>query len=201
MEKIIVVSGSHRAHSESDRVARYISTRVQVQGAESEVISLSGNPLPLWDEGVWEGTDKWKAAFGPLAAKMNAATGFIIVSPEWAGMVPPGLKNFLLLCGNEQVAHKPAMIVAVSSGIGGSYPVAELRSSSYKNNRIVYIPDHIIVRSVGEMLKGETAANHHDESLRKRIDYSVVMLLKYATALTGVRSSGLADYKSYPFGM
>lgn len=201
MEKIIVISGSHRANSESDRVAAFISGRIKAQGAESEVISLSGNPLPLWDEGVWEGSEKWKTAFGPIATKMNGATGFVVVSPEWAGMVPPGLKNFLLLCGNEQVAHKPAMIVTVSSGIGGSYPVAELRSSSYKNNRIVYIPDHIIVRSVGEMLKGETPANHHDESLRKRIDYSVAILLKYATALTGVRGSGLADYKSYPFGM
>lgn len=201
MENIIVISGSHRASSESDRVASYVNARVKAQGATSEVVSLSGNPLPLWDEGVWEGSEKWKAAFGPIAAKLNAASGLVIVSPEWAGMVPPGLKNFLLLCGNEQVAHKPALIVTVSSGIGGSYPVSELRSSSYKNNRIVYIPDHVIVRSVGEMLKGETAANHHDEGLRKRIDYSVAMLLQYATAMTAVRTSPLVDYKSYPFGM
>ena len=201
MEKIIVVSGSHRANSESDRVAQFINNRIKALGAHSEVISLSGNPLPLWDEGVWGGTDEWKAAFGPLAAKLSEATGLVIVTPEWAGMVPPGLKNFLLLCGNEQVAHKPAMIVAVSSGIGGSYPVAELRSSSYKNNRILYIPDHVIVRNVNEMLKGDAPNGHHDESLRARIDYSSKMLLSYAAALSAVRTNEVVDYKSYPFGM
>lgn len=201
MNKIVVVSGSHRANSESDRVASFIAGRIKVLGAESEVISLSGNPLPLWDEGVWGGTEEWKSAFGPYAATLATATGLVIVSPEWAGMVPPGLKNFLLLCGNEQVAHKPAMIVAVSSGIGGSYPVAELRSSSYKNNRILYIPDHVIVRNVNEMLKGDTPNGHHDESLRARIDYSCKILLNYASALGAVRNSETVDYKSYPFGM
>ena len=49
-----------------------------------------------------------------------------VVSPEWNGMVPSMLTNFFLLCSNNELAHKPGLLVGVSSGTGGSYPVAEL---------------------------------------------------------------------------
>ncbi len=79
--------------------------------------------------------------------------------------------------------------------------MAELRSSSYKNNRIVYIPDHVIVRNVEEMLTGDEPANERDEGMRKRMRYSLQVLLEYSTALKGVRESGVINVKDYPFGM
>src|SRR5690606_27158588 len=105
------------------------------------LISLSGNPLPLWDESMWDKDPKWDLSWGPIRKKLQNSDGIIIVSPEWAGMAPPGLKNFLLFCGNQDVGHKPALIVTVSSSMGGAYPNSELRMSGYKNNRICYIPD------------------------------------------------------------
>ena len=50
------------------------------------------------------------------------------------------LLNIFLLCGNGEFSHKPGLIVSVSSGNGGAYPIAELRSSSYKNTHIMWIP-------------------------------------------------------------
>ena len=66
-------------------------------------------------------------------------------------MAPAGLKNFFLLAGST-LAHKPAMIVGVSSGRGGRYPIAELRSSSYKNTKVVYVPDHLYIDKCEDML-------------------------------------------------
>jgi hypothetical protein len=116
-------------------------------------------------------------------------------------MVPAGLKNFFLLCDRQVLAHKPALIVSVSAGLGGSYPVAELRMSSYKNTRLCYVPDHVIVRNVSQVLHGETPADEHDAALRKRIEYNARLLLEYAQALQTVRRSGLIDLDTYPFGM
>ena len=116
-------------------------------------------------------------------------------------MVPPGLKNFFLLCGADVLAHKPGLIVTVSAGLGGSYPVNELRTSSYKNTRLCYIPDHVIVRNVGQVLKGEQPADEHDDALRNRITYSLRVLLEYAKALKLVRDSGVVDLKTFPYGM
>jgi NAD(P)H-dependent FMN reductase len=199
--KITVISGSHRENSQSERIARYIASDLSKQGAEASVLSLAKNPLPLWDEGVWGGEPKWEAVWGPISETLKKSDGFVVVSPEWSGMVPAGLKNFFLLCGSREVGHKPAMIVSVSSGIGGSYPVAELRQSSYKNTRIVYIPDHVIVRNAEAMLVGESPADDHDAELRKRVHYSLGLLLEYAKALTLVRESGKVNLKDFPYGM
>ena len=139
--------------------------------------------------------------WGPISKHLAQAQAFVVVSPEWSGMVPAGLKNLFLLCDNDELAHKPALIVAVSASSGGAYPINELRTSSYKNTRICYIPEHIIVRNVESLLQGDTAASPHDESLRKRIDYSLKLLLQYSKALAGIRESGVLDHKSFPFGM
>jgi len=56
-------------------------------------------------------------------------------------MAPAGLKNFFLYAGNTALAHKPAYLVGISASRGGSYPIAELRMSSYKNSYLCYIPN------------------------------------------------------------
>ncbi len=199
--KITIISGSHRENSQSDKVANYLASDLASLKVEAGVVSLAKNPLPLWDEGVWGDDPKWEAAWSPISKTLQQSDGFVIVSPEWSGMVPAGLKNFLLLCDSSELGHKPALIVAVSSGIGGSYPVAELRMSSYKNTRLVYVPDHVIVREAEGMLNGTTAANDRDTELRKRIHYSLEMLIEYAKAFQHVRSSGKINLKEFPYGM
>jgi hypothetical protein len=59
----------------------------------------------------------------------------------------------------------------------------------------------VIVRNFGQVLKGGQPADEHDVALRKRIEYSVRILVKYSKALQIVRSSGAIDHKSFPFGM
>lgn len=200
--KIAIISGSHRKNSQSERIGKYIEKATTPNGIKTTYfLSLAANPLPLWDEGVWAGDPKWKEVWSPISSELKSSDGFVIISPEWGGMVPAGLKNFFLLCGGGELAHKPGLIVSISSGIGGSYPIAELRTSSYKNTRICYIPDHIIVRNAEHMLQDGAPSDEHDQSLRARVDYSLKVLAKYSEGLKLVRESGLIDYKSFPFGM
>jgi NAD(P)H-dependent FMN reductase len=200
--KIAIVAGSHRREAESDRVARYLEQQLQRLGiSDTYLLSLSGNPLPLWDEDVWSGGERWQSLWGPIAEELKNSDALVVVSPEWSGMVPPGLKNFFLLCGADVLAHKPGLIVTVSASAGGSYPVTELRTSSYKNTRLCYVPDHVIVRNVGQMLQGDQAAGERDAALRGRIDYSLRVLVEYAKALRQVRQSGVIDLEMFPYGM
>jgi hypothetical protein len=104
--------------------------------------------------------------------------------------------------GKGELAHKPALICTVSSGDGGAYPVAELRMSSYKNNRICYIPEHIIVRNVEAVLNAEGENNPDaDEYFRERIPYALRILNAYATALKPVRESGVTRDDRFKNGM
>ena len=119
-------------------------------------------------------------------------------------MVPAGLKNFFLVfTGGGELAHKPALIVTVSVSDGGSFPVAELRMSSYKNNRICFIPEHLIIRFVDTVFNEDPAENKDSaqEYFEERLDYCLGLLREYARALGGVRASGAASLEKYTSGM
>ncbi len=204
--KIGIICGSHRESSQSEKVARWIERALLDEGHcdETWLYSLANNPLPLWDEGIWEGDPDWKARLAPLSEELNSCDGFVVVSPEWHGMAPAGLKNFFLVfTGGGEVAHKPALIVTVSVADGGSYPVAELRMSSYKNNRICFLPEHLIIRYVDTVFNEDPAENKDSaqEYFEARLTYCMRLLKEYALAFRGIRASGAASLESYTSGM
>jgi len=203
--KITIISGSHRTPSNSHKVAEYVKkTLVEERLADAaEIVSLGDNPLPLWDEGLWSGDEKWKTLLDPIRRTMRESDGFVVVSPEWHGQVPSGLKNLFLLLDQKDVGHKPALIVTVSAGQGGAYPVAELRMSSYKNNRLCYLPEHVIVRGADKVLNDDPADNDEksDAFYRRRIPWALGILSQYAVALEQVRKSGATDTDEFRNGM
>jgi NAD(P)H-dependent FMN reductase len=203
--KISIISGSHRQASQSEKVARFIQGTLESQKLcdSTWLFTLAGNPLPLWDESIWEGNPDWHRQLGPISDQLASSDGFVVVAPEWHGQVPAGLKNFFLMWSKGEVAHKPALIVTVSSADGGAYPVAELRMSSYKNNRICYLPEHVIVRNVEQVLNDDPAQNNPDADgyFRERMRYALGILVEYAKALGQVRASGATDLSKFKNGM
>jgi NAD(P)H-dependent FMN reductase len=203
--KISIISGSHRQASQSEKVARFIQGMLDSQKLcdSTWLFTLAGNPLPLWDESIWEDNPDWQRQLGPISEQLASSDGFVVVAPEWHGQVPAGLKNFFLMWSKGEVAHKPALIVTVSSADGGAYPVAELRMSSYKNNRICYLPEHVIVRNVERVLNQDPALNNPDADgyFRERIRYALGILVEYARALSQVRASGATDLSKFKNGM
>lgn len=198
-----IISGSHRHNSQSEKVANYVQTALAEQDVDASIFSLAGNPLPLWDESIWEGNPEWKERLQPLSTQLAASDGFVVITPEWHGQVPAGLKNFFLLWGNGELAHKPALIIAVSSSAGGAYPIAELRMSSYKNNRICYLPEHIIIRQVTSVLNTDASTNDPtaDRYYRDRIKWALGILERYAQALAPVRAAGGLFNEEFRNGM
>ncbi|MBT4446137.1 NAD(P)H-dependent oxidoreductase [archaeon] len=200
-----IIIGSHRSASESTKVGKYIAAELKKLDSKSSstIIDLRDNPLPLWDESKWDPKGNLTKLWKPYSTKLKSCDAFVVISPEWAGMVPAGLKNFFLYCGNTEVGHKPAMIVTVSSGRGGHYPNAELRMSSYKNNHICYVPDHVVVSGVKDVLNDDKLdeENKGDFYIKQRIEYSLKMLGVYADAFVKIRKSEVIDYEKYPYGM
>lgn len=198
--KIEIIIGSHRANSQSDKVGHWVSSALGKEGVETGLISLSGNPIPLWSEGVFSGDDNWKAIWQPVSSRLKAADGFVFITPEWGGMVPPGLKNFLLLCSPHEVGHKPALIVSISAGEGGAYPVAELRSTGYKNNRILFIPEHVIIRRVEQFTASNASPDTNSDVIAERLVYGLKVVKAYAEAAQQIRASGILNFKKFPYG-
>lgn len=151
---IVVLAGSSQGDSQSLKVARYLRQRLTVLNLcdASDLIDLATCRLPLWPEKDHD--EVWRTQQSILAN----ATALIVISPEWNSMACPALKNFFLYAGINELGHKPALLVGVSAGLGGAYPIAELRASSYKNCRITYLPEQLIIRQVESMLNGQEPA-------------------------------------------
>lgn len=198
MLNIALVAGSSRNNSQSGKVARAMRQRLIELGHTSQesssVIDLGLAPLPLWPA---EDTGPWNLYRQQLAA----ADALVIIAPEWNGMACPAIKNFFIYASKAELAHKPGLLVGVSSGIGGAYPIAELRASSYKNCRLCYLPEHLIVRQVEKVLNGPQAADEADERIRGRIDYALDVLVRYGHALQPVREAISFDNPAFANGM
>ncbi|WP_460410720.1 MULTISPECIES: NADPH-dependent FMN reductase [unclassified Pseudomonas] len=182
---IVLLSGSNRFNSQSIKVAHYLRERLEALELcdSSELIDLASSPLPLWPE---EDTQK---AWSVQQSTLKKATALIVISPEWNGMACPALKNFFLYAGSSELGHKPALLVGVSAGLGGAYPITELRASSYKNSRILYLPEQLIIRNVESMFNSECPSDENDMRIRARADWVLHVLCQYNDALRTMRTA------------
>jgi NAD(P)H-dependent FMN reductase len=204
--KIGIICGSHRNTSQSGKISRHIEQELLSKNIcqETWLYDLADNPLPLWDEGIWSGDPQWQERLAPLSAQLKSCDGFVVVSPEWHGMAPAGLKNFFLMwTGGGELAHKPGLIVTVSTADGGSYPIAELRMSSYKNSRICYLPEHLIIRYVDTVFNEDPKDNKAETQayFEGRLGYCLEMLKEYSLAFQNIRASGKTSMETYTSGM
>lgn len=180
---VVLIAGSSQLDSQSAKVAHYLAGRLESLALcdRAQVIDLGVTPLPLWPAAASE--DHW-----PLQRELlRGADALVVIAPEWHGMACPALKNFFLYAGLQELGHKPALPVGVSAGLGGAYPLTELRASSYKNSRIAYLPEQLVVRQVECVFNDGAPWDEEDRRLRERADWALRMLCEYADALREVR--------------
>lgn len=199
-----IIVGSHRKDSQSAKVGRFLTAALERRsGVTAWTLDLGKTPLPMWDEELWNEGEQW-ASLGALKAQLNDSEAFVVIAPEWHGMTPAALKNFFLLwpAGNE-LSHKPALPCAVSAGDGGAYVIAELRMSSYKNNRLCWLPENLIARQVKGICNEDETLN--DGSLQSRFsersEYAIDLLIAYAKALRDIRATGIIDHETFMNGV
>jgi len=196
--KITIVSGSQREHSQSLSVARYLESLSAEEFDECSILDLHQINLPLWNEGVWQHTEEWQQ-WTPIAGTLKSSDAVVLITPEWHGMATPALKNFLLLTTDEELAHKPVLLVSVSASINGVYPISELRMTGNKNNHACFLPDHLIFRNVEELLTSDHQCS--DQSMHERSQYTMKLLASYARALAPVHRDMVSAGKVYRYGM
>ena len=203
--KISIISGSHRNPSQSEKIARYVESLLKNDFVDVDpfLYLLADNPLPLWDQSIWESDEQWIERLAPLKEQFSNSDAFVIVTPEWHGQVPPGLKNLFILFSRFEFGHKPAFIISLSSADGGSYPIAELRMSSYKNNRLCYIPEHLVIRNVEKVFN--ESSNDNDETTdsyyKERLHWALKILQGYGKALKTMRDETEIHNDKFSNGM
>ena len=198
--KISIISASHRINSQSNKICRFLKNDLLNLNSNLDVftLDLAESKLPLWSPDKKDGKGIWGDSWNSISKNLDSSDGFILIVPEYGGMATPAAKNIFLLCGNGEFSHKPGLIVSVSSGNGGAYPIAELRSSSYKNTHIMWIPENIIIRNVEEFNPDSHGKNIPDW-LDDRIDYVLNLLIAYASNMKPLRT--IINRKDFGNGM
>jgi NAD(P)H-dependent FMN reductase len=207
MSHIVLVSGSHRPTGNTPRIAREVEKELKGRGHSAFLIDLSQTVLPLWDEGLWGVKpldEKWARLWQPLADQLARADGLVVMSPEYHGVVPSALRNLMLMFGNGAlVAHKPALLISVSASVNGAYPIAELRATGAKNNRLLWLPEHLIIRHAGEMFQPSPKPEHaqSDKIVRERLGWCLTLLEDYIGPMQAVRAKGHILNEKFANGM
>ena len=198
--KISIISSSHRINSQSKKISKLIQDNLLKIDSklDTKILDLADAGLPLWSPEKKDGKGIWGETWNSISSNLYSSEGFILVVPEYGGMATPAAKNLFLLCGNGEFAHKPGLIVSISSGSGGAYPISELRSSSYKNTHLMWIPENIIIRNVEEFNPGKHGKNI-PEWLDNRIDYVLKLFLTYASSMKPIRE--IVNRKDFGNGM
>lgn len=197
--RVSIVCGSQRSGQSAFLMNYLKEVCINAEISEVNTINLFERKIKFWDEEVWSKGKDWDTNWNAISEELSNSQGIIILAPEYGGMVPPILKNFFLLCSQNELAHKPALLVGVSSGINGAYPIMELRGSSYKNNKICFMPDHLIIREVEDFI-----SNPESEKfirINERIKYSINMLKIYTEAFNQIRSNAEVFLPKFKYGM
>jgi len=194
---IAIISGSMRDEAQSLKVANWLKEHAEKElDCTAELLDLHELNLPMFTTAQDNGE-----SVGKVLKTLEQANATVFVSPEWNGMMSHGLVNMQHYLGNE-LANKPVMLVGVSAGRGGSYPVMQMRTMGYKNNHYVISPEALIVQGVNDMFN-DHAMNEEssDYPLKQRADYGLKVLIEYAKALESVRQSGVIDLDTFGSGM
>ena len=198
--KISIIAASHRKNSQSKKISGFLQNYLSNINPKSNTyfLDLADAALPFWSPEKKNEKGIWGKTWNSISSNLKKSDGFILVVPEYGGMATPAAKNIFLLCGNGEFAHKPGLIVSISSGNGGAYPISELRSSSYKNTHLMWIPENIIIRNVEEFNPGSHGKNI-PSWLDDRIDYVLKLLLTYASSMKPIRE--IVNRKDFGNGM
>lgn len=192
---IVVVSCSTRPGSQSRKVADIIMHKLSKKSQiETSLVDLYEAQLPVYDD---TNRPEWK----DIKHAFTAADGLVWVIPEWNGTAGPGVMNLLGYIKRE-LFHKPVLPVSVSNGIGGAYPLAQVKGFGAKNSRVVFVPEPIRIMGVEEIFNSPEPNPDvkNDAMLHERTEYALDVLLAYAAKLGELRDSGVVDSKRYTSG-
>ena len=132
MSHILILSTSIRKGRKSHRVALFFKKFIESSGqGTAHIADLDQYHFPLFEERL-KFLENPPAAVLELSARIKAASGVLIVTPEYNGGYPASLKNVIDLYYDEWY-HKPIAISTVSDGVfGGSQVITSLQFLLWK---------------------------------------------------------------------
>jgi azobenzene reductase len=185
--KILILNFSLREVSSSHKIAQYLQ---DLAGSKAKVCDFKDLNLPRWDEDYWKAGGKWEELLKGFRSLMDEADGYVYILPEYNGAASSLYSEFNLFV-NKESNHKPVLLVGVSNGRGGAYPISQAKAFGNKNNKVNIIPEHLIVRNCEEMFNHTTKPEwvNDNDYIMSRTKFALDVLDIYTTASLEIRKS------------
>lgn len=121
MTDVIAVCGSLRVGSLNRKLLRLAIRELTALKLSVDEIDLKAAALPVYDGDV-EDTSGLPKGVEEMQAKIAAAPGVLIVSPEYNGSIPGGLKNWLDWCSRGKGGGCfDGRVISVNNASTGAY--------------------------------------------------------------------------------
>ena len=170
-----IISATHRAGSNTRKVAEIYLQIMQDQGIEVQLLSLEDLPHDfVFTDSFGKRTKRFQQIIDQYIVP---ATKFIIIAPEYNGGMPGILNAFIDAVNPEPFRGKKVALVGVSTGRGGNMRGMEHFSNCLHYLGVFVYPKHVPLSQVMPMLT--VKGGEEEEYLRSSIKRQVEGFAKY----------------------
>ena len=174
--KLLVFAGSARADSFNKKLAKIAASIAEKCGATVTFADLADYPAAIFneDDETANGVPQTMRDFKTL---MQQHDGFIIVSPEYNGCIPPLLSNTFSWASRQEggeksmiaFSSKKAALMATSPGrLGGIRVLPRLRDS-LGDLGVMVVPGFVSVPLAGEVFKDDVLDDKQINIIQKHV--------------------------------
>jgi len=154
---IVTICGSLRKESYNRRLLGLAEAALVELKAEVDFIDLREHPLPLYDADI-ESENGLPPEIWKIKARIAAAQGIVIASPEYNGSIPGALKNMIdwTSRGESQPwAVKVIGLMGATTGMWGTQRMMPHLRQSFQILGGLVIPQQVNVREAGKVWNAE----------------------------------------------
>ena len=162
---IVIISGTNRPGSNTRKVTAQVEAIYQSLGVKTLLLDLTEMPLEIFAPTSYA---EKPAAFKKFTDAILASDGLVIVTPEYNGSVPGGLKYFIdMLPFPESFESRPVCFVGLAAGIWGALrPVEQLQAIFGYRNAFIF-PERVFMPGIGKLLN--EAGQFTNPDMEKRL--------------------------------
>ena len=194
--KLLVINGSVRENRATPRVEKWVERHAKalLEDIDTEVVDIKELSLPMFDESISPLMNPERNPTGKVKQwldALNAADGYIFITPEYNHSVPSGLKNAIDHI-DRQIMKKPFMVVG-HGGVGGARATEQLKLMLNANIGAVPIPVTVpIIGFIGYEDSISTEGEAKTEAIRKlegTLKQGLELLKWYMEALNAAKEN------------
>ena len=175
--------GTNRPDSNTRKIATQVEGIYRTLNVPLRELDLAKLPPEIFSPASYA---EKPASFLPFSDGVLAASGLIVVSPEYNGSIPGVLKYFIdMLKFPESFERRPVCFIGLAAGIWGALrPIEQLQAIFGYRNAFVF-PERVFLPRVNELLDDKGRLT--DPDLLERLRVQALGFIDFVERLRGVK--------------